>query len=978
MSQGTLSRRLRFVPWLILAAGIVLTVVLEERERTAAWQSLQAEFDFRTKGVLTDISQRLSRYEQVLDGTAGLFLASRTVSRKAFSDYVGAQKLETKYPGIQGVGFAKLVMPADKPREIAAVRAEGFPDFEIWPAGTREFYTAVVYLEPFNWRNRRAFGYDMYSETIRRSAMERARDADLSIISGKIRLVQETTDQVQHGFLMFLPVYRSHASHQTVSERRANLVGWVYAPFRMNDLMQGILQEHYGEISATLDLHIYDGDLPEDQALMFDSNVLVNRPHSAFQAVTPIPLFGHRWTAVIMSLPEFEGRLRTDKAHMIAVAGASGSILLSLVVWLLVTGRGRAIALAETMTEELRQSESVQRRLNRALRLLSDCGAVLVRTNEEHGFVAEICRLCVERGDYLMAWVGYAESDEKKHVRPVAQAGYEKGYLDGISISWADSERGRGPTGTAIRSGRTSVNQNILTNPSMAPWRQEAIRRGYQSSVALPLIHDTKVLGALNIYAREANAFNREEVELLEELAGELAYGIVSLRTRAEHDAAKEKVAFLANFDPVTRLPNRLLLRDRFEIAALIGRSEQTKVALLYLDIDHFKPINDSLGPGGGDKVLLAVVERLRLYVPATDTISRVGGDEFVVLLGGIRESAAAAHVAGAVVDAFAEPLNVDRQLLNVAFSIGISVYADDGDNFDTLLERAETAMNSTKEAGGNMYRFFTREMNVDVTEQIRLTGAMLKALREREFVLHYQPQVDIRSGKLVGAEALIRWQHPLDGLISPAKFIPLAEQSGHIVPIGQWVLDEACRQGKAWIDAGLDSFVIAVNLSALQFQRGNVLEMVEQTLRAHALPADRLELELTESVLLQDAQATLETLRRLKAMGVRIAIDDFGTGYSSLAYLKQLAVDKLKISYSFVRDMIADAEGAAIVKAIIQLGHNLQLRVIAEGVEEDVQLQLLRGYECDEIQGYLFSRPLPADQFVAFVSGKAKTFGSN
>ncbi len=968
MSMGAIpSSCLRFIPWILLALGLALTYVLQDAPRKSARQALHGEFDFRANEIVDNINRRLQSYEQVLEGAAGLFAASQSVERKEFVEYVQALKLEGKYPGIQGVGYARLVLPQDKARHIAEVRAQGRADYNLRPAGERDLYTSIVYLEPSDWRNQRAIGYDMYSEPVRRAAMEKSRDEEKTRISGKVRLVQETEQDVQAGFLMYLPVYRMPASHRTLEERRASLLGWVYAPFRMNDLMAGVLGARFGEVSSTLNLKIYDGDSMDEGSLMFDSSG-ANGPgdisDSDFHAVKRIAFFGHQWTVVINSLPTFDARLRNDKANIIAVAGALASLLLALVVWLLVTARARALSMAEGMTQELRQSEAVQRKLNRSLRLLTDCNIALVHAEDEHRLLAEVCRLCVESGGYLMAWVGYAEQDEARTVRPIAQSGYENGYLDGINVSWADNEHGQGPTGTAIRTGRPTVNQDVMTNPAMAPWREAAVQRGYQSSVSLPLICDAKVLGALTMYASEANAFDPEELRLLEELANDLAYGILTLRTRAEHAAAKERLDFLANFDPLTHLPNRLLLRDRFEHATRIARSERTSVALLYLDLDRFKQINDSLGYAVGDRVLVKVVERLRQCIPATATISRLMGDEFVVLLTGRFDASGVAGVANAICEVLIEPIDIDGTLLNVSCSIGIGLFPGDGDDFDTLLKHAHTAVDSAKEAGRNTYRFFTREMNAGLVDQIRLTGGLANAVRNHEFLLHYQPQIDIRSGRIIGAEALIRWQHPAEGLVPPGRFIALAERSGHIVPIGEWVLNETCRQARIWADRYPDAPVVAFNLSALQFKRGNMLDMVSTALATSGLRPDRLELELTESVLLQDVEATMKTLRHLKALGVKLSIDDFGTGYSSLAYLKQLAVDKLKIDQSFVRDMLNDADGASIVKAIIQLGHTLQLTTIAEGVETRAQRDFLAAAGCDEAQGYLFSRPVPADEF--------------
>lgn len=614
---------------------------------------------------------------------------------------------------------------------------------------------------------------------------------------------------------------------------------------------------------------------------------------------------------------------------------------------------------------EHQQAEQNQKRLNRALRLLSDCNMAQVRAEEEHKLLSDVCRLVVGTGGYLMAWVGFAEQDAAKSVRPVAQSGYEQGYLDSVNITWAETKRGQGPTGTAIRTGVTVANQDYLSNPKMAPWREAAITCGYRSSIALPLVGKNHVLGVLAIYSQESYTFNPEEVTLLEELANDLAYGIETLRTRAEHEATQNKLEFLAHHDPLTGLPNRLLLRDRFDQATAIAKREQSSVSMLFLDLDNFKQINDSLGPDYGEQLLVRVVERLHGCIRETDTISRQGGDEFVILLTNMNDLGTIETVAQNILEAFAEPFKIDGYTVSATFSIGISLFPNDGSEFDILLKRANAALYSAKEAGRNTYRFFTEKMNTNALETMQLQGQLHNALENQEFLLHYQPQIDTVSGRIIGAEALLRWQHPDMGLIQPDKFIPLAERSGLIIPIGEWVLNEACRQAQVWRETcQLPPMVIAVNLSALQFKRGNIVETVTTALARSGLPASHLELELTESILLHDLEVAMKTLHGLKKIGVKLSIDDFGTGYSSLSYLKRLAVDKLKIDQSFVRDMVEDPEDAAIVRAIIQLGHILQLTIIAEGVENDDQLALLRDYGCEQIQGYLFSRPVPAEEF--------------
>lgn len=441
-----------------------------------------------------------------------------------------------------------------------------------------------------------------------------------------------------------------------------------------------------------------------------------------------------------------------------------------------------------------------------------------------------------------------------------------------------------------------------------------------------------------------------------------------------ERKAAQQHIEFLAHHDPLTGLPNRLLLRDRLDQAKALAARLRTRVAVLFMDLDRFKRINDSLGHPVGDALLKAVVVRLRNCVRDSDTISRQGGDEFVIIVGDVRDSDAVARIAEKIHQRMAEPFVLDNHALTASFSIGIAIYPDDGDDFDNLTKKADTAMYHAKQAGRSTHRFFTAQMNEQAVEHLQLETRLRIALAQGEFVLHYQPQLDLHEGGIVGVEALIRWVNPEGGLVSPAKFIPIAEESGLIVPIGAWVLREACRQARAWQDEGLPPFVVAVNLSAMQFRRQDLVNTVIDALVLADLDAEWLELELTESILIQDAEATLDTVRRLKALGVKLSVDDFGTGYSSLAYLKRFAVDKLKIDQSFVRDLVVDPDDAAIVRAIVQMAHSLKLKTIAEGVETPEQADRLRVFHCDEIQGYWFARPLPAAELADFVRAKQAT----
>ncbi|MDD5175329.1 MAG: EAL domain-containing protein [Sterolibacterium sp.] len=444
------------------------------------------------------------------------------------------------------------------------------------------------------------------------------------------------------------------------------------------------------------------------------------------------------------------------------------------------------------------------------------------------------------------------------------------------------------------------------------------------------------------------------------------------VRDISERRKTEEKIEFLAHHDILTGLPNLLMLKDRFELALAYAERAGVKVGLMFLDLDNFKTINDSLGHQYGDALLQEVATRLSGCVRDTDTISRHGGDEFLIVLADLRDPDAINSVAAKIHSLLTPPFNINSHELSTSPSIGVAVYPDDGRDFDTLLKMADTAMYQAKEAGRNTYRFFTERMNADALEQLNLGNALRHGLERKEFQLYYQPQVDLETGNIVGAEALLRWWSSEYGLIMPDRFISIAENSGLIVPIGEWVLNEACRQAVVWRDAGLPNLVVGVNLSAVQLKRGDLEKMVAKALSTSGLDPGRLELELTESMLIHDTEKVLATVTRLKALGIKLAIDDFGTGYSSLSYLRRFQVDKLKIDQSFIRDIANDPEDAAIVRAIVQMARSLKLRTIAEGVESEAMLEHLRDYQCDEAQGYLYSKPMPAEEFAEYLGSRA------
>ena len=451
-------------------------------------------------------------------------------------------------------------------------------------------------------------------------------------------------------------------------------------------------------------------------------------------------------------------------------------------------------------------------------------------------------------------------------------------------------------------------------------------------------------------------------------------HGIVQDIT--EHKNAEEKIRFLAYYDVLTGLPNRRLFKEYSIQAIRMAQRNGTRVAIIFLDLDHFKRINDTLGHNAGDKLLQKVSENMMVVIRASDivtrtdsesqpgetSIARLGGDEFTILLSGLTEMKHAATVAKRIIKCLDLPVKVAGQELSITGSIGIAVYPDDGEDINTLLKNADTAMYHAKNAGRNNFQFYAKYMNERTLSRLNMEAKLKKALEKNEFILHYQPQVKAATSTIVGVEALIRWEHPELGLVSPNEFIPIAEETGLIIPIGEWVLRTACAQMAAWHKAGFNELCVGVNLSSLQFRQGDIAKTIKNVLATTGLDPQYLEIEITESIIIQNVEETIDTLWKLKEMGLKLSIDDFGTGYSSMNYLKRFPLDTLKIDRSFIKDIMTEPNDAAITKATIGLAKGLNLTTIAEGIETEEQLIFLHKQGCDQIQGHFVSQPVPAE----------------
>jgi diguanylate cyclase (GGDEF)-like protein/PAS domain S-box-containing protein len=854
--------------------------------------------------------------------------------------------------------------------------------------------------------------------------------------------------------------------------------------------------------------------------------------------------------------------------------------------------------------------------LNRALMLLSKSGSGQIRAQSEQELFAEICQLAVEIGGYLMAWVAFAENDAEKTVRPVAQSGYADGYLENANITWADSERGQGPTGTAIRTGATVVLQDIQADPKMAPWREAAILRGFQSSLALPLIVNERVIGALTIYSIKAYAFSAEEVQLLEELARDLSYGIQTLRSRkayettllrskqvidtatdgfwladmqgnlldvneayakmtgysvdellnmhisqldahdkpedvkariaeiivlgslsfetqhrhqdghlieidvsatflreenelvvfcrditgrkrAEENLRESKEKYLsvfqnspagiflatlagrflavnpafasmlnyaspeelieqitdintqvycdpdkrveiiaammqtdgwcliegdffrkdgsvinvsikgrkvlnadgtlayfegfiedvtdrkrhesdlrriAHFDALTGIPNRVLLADRMKQAIAQTSREQNMMAVCYLDLDGFKPINDDLGHAAGDRVLIEVAKRIGNAIRGGDTVARLGGDEFVVLLLGQNKGSECVATLKRLLATIAEPITVKDKSVSVSASIGVSIFPLDDEDPDTLLRHADQAMYVSKQTGKNRFYIYDLELDKRARDQSAFMTSFRHALDSDQFELYYQPKINLISRELVGAEALIRWKHPELGLLLPAEFIRQIENTELDIELGEWVTAAALEQMHQWRNLGLD-IEVSINISGYHMESTGFVEKLQQQLAAYpATPQGKLQIEVLETVALNDIGVVREIIVSCRALGIGFALDDFGTGYSSLSYLSSLPVDTLKIDQSFVRDMLVDKGDLAIVQGIIALARAFERRTVAEGIETEEQNRTLIEMGCEFGQGYGIARPMRAAELINWHASHAST----
>jgi diguanylate cyclase (GGDEF)-like protein len=612
--------------------------------------------------------------------------------------------------------------------------------------------------------------------------------------------------------------------------------------------------------------------------------------------------------------------------------------------------------------EEKAKADEQKERLSLMFAALSATNEAIMRAKSRAELFDLVCGAAAKGGKFTSISIALARPDSD-YMDFVAIAGptSDATRQTRLSISEAHPE-GRGLSGVAFRTRQPCISNDYLADPRWRTFHAAVRRDGAGSGAAFPLLVSEQAVGIMLFISAEKDTFTAEFAELLQRLADNVAFALENFDRADEKKKADERIKYLASHDSLTGLPNREMFNGLLRQAIDTAHRHERRFAVLFIDLDRFKVINDSLGHEVGDLLLVETARRLRGSLRASDVVARLGGDEFVVILEETDDAEVVEHVSGNLLSILGQPLELCGHECHTTASIGIAMYPANGSDAQTLTKNADMAMYLAKDDGKNAFRFFSKAVKAQSVERLALEAALRRALERDQFSLNYQPKVDVASGQITGVEALLRWMHPDLGMVSPTQFIPLAEEIGIIVPIGRWVLRQACAQNMAWQRRGLSPVSMAVNLSPRQFADKQLLQDIDEALAASGMPATLLQLEVTESMVMHNVSRAIKVLDAIQSRGIRLAIDDFGTGYSSMSLMKQFPIDTIKIDRSFVRDLPDDSEDQAIAQAIIRMGKALGMTIVAEGVETAEQHAFLRHHGCDEMQGYLFSKPLPAN----------------
>ncbi len=917
---------LSIVAVLVLVIGLAATTALFLGLRRLEHDKTELEFQQRANARILAVQQQLEQTVQVLAVLNQLFATFEPVSREQFRTFT--EPLLRRHSYVQAFEFHRIVAPQDRPAYEAQMRRYK-PDYAMTqlrdgkpgPARPREHHLVVDYIEPMR-GNEAAFGLDVSPNPYLNEAVQRATDTGQASSTVLLKLAQGGL----RGFLVVMPVYRHGAPLDSVEARRRAVIGDTAAVFNAAGLIEKILDENGMLGDPSLDISVYASGLPNHANLAFGKGTPVSEAVSLLPRwilhdspeyiIHDFDIAGRPWRIQISAQPAV-----FTLHHSGSLFGLIGGVLFSLLLAVFVqaqSSRSRRVhLLVEQRTAELRLANELltgdiaaRKRVEDALKLRqraieASANAIIITSAAPPIYPIEYVNPAFER------ITGYTASDVTGR---------------STSLLWAD-DRDQPEIQEILAAAREQRETHVILRNYGKSGRM------FWSDMYLAPVRDE---------SNEVNHF------------------VVALNDISATKRYQAELEFQANRDTLTGLANRNLLQDRLRQASAYAGRYGHLVWVLFLNLDRFKFVNDTLGHRAGDELLKIVATRLRQAVRETDTIARLSADEFVLVLTERADEHLSPAAVQRIMDAIAQPIVIEGYEFVMASSVGIAVSPSDGVEPDALIKYAGIAMYRAKEVGRNNFQFYTSAMNERAMERLRIETDLRNALEREEFVLHYQPQVDLGSGRVLGMEALIRWQHPTLGTVPPARFIQLAEELGLIVPIGVWVLRTACRQSVEWQRAGLGQVRVAVNLSPRQFYQQDLAASIQAVLDETGVEPHLLELELTESMMMNDVEHAVGILRNLKAIGVHLSIDDFGTGYSSLSYLKRFPIDLLKIDQSFVRDITIDPDDAAIVLSIISLAHSLRLKVIAEGVETEAQLAYLQRHGCDYMQGYYFSRPLP------------------
>jgi diguanylate cyclase (GGDEF)-like protein/PAS domain S-box-containing protein len=925
----------RISTWVMILGGLMLTAIAFAVVRDWERQKLQSDFSIAVENRYAALEREVKSGIEVLSSIRAFYLHAKVVTRSEFHNF--AESLLLKHPGIQALEWIPHVPYSQREEYEKAAQRDGFKDFQITEqsardkivkAGRRSEYFPVYFVEPYN-GNESAVGYDLASDPLRRETLDRSRDTGGIAATARIKLVQE--EKGQSGLLVIYPVYQRNMPVDSTQNRKDNIRGFAAGVFLIGDVVENALT--YLKPGG-IDIYLHDNSaLGKERFLYFhpsrtrkttdSSRKEEPAPDSGLKITRTLKVADREWQILFVATPDYVASGHTWQPWGVLLAGL---LLTALLAGFLIVVTKRAEELTnsnELLLQEIaghRKTEEALRLSEERFRRIFDEGPVgMVLVSPDYTIIAANKAFC-----------GLLEYSEQEIIgQTFVDLTYEE-----------DKEKGREFSGQLF-AGSISVfrlEKRYVRKDGGIVW----------ANITASAIHGKK---------------------------GNVLYSLATIEDLTESKKAAEKIHLLHYYDSLTGLPNRTFHKELMKRAIEHAQRHKEIFALIYIGLDNFQRINDSLGHGSGDLLLKAVADRLTNALRKSDDIarsdehetmnvvSRVGGDEFIVLAHDLNQAQDAAIASRRLLRELSVPYDLGGREVFITVSIGIALYPDDGTEVDDLLKNAEKAMRLTKSEGKNNYQFYSGSMNSSVLELLTLESDLHKALERNELVLYYQPKVDAATRTVKGMEALIRWKHPHKGLIPPIQFIPLAETSGLILPIGEFVIRTVCGQVKTWQEAGYQQVNIALNVSGRQFDQQNLIEIVKEALQDTMIDPQCLEFEITESTIMRNPEKAMRILTELKALGIQIAIDDFGTGYSSLSYLKRLPLDFLKIDHSFVKDLVLDPKDQAIVRATIAMAHSLNLKTIAEGVETEEQLHFLQEHGCDEIQGYLFSQPLPAEE---------------